>query len=305
VVSSRPFLEVAVLRPTAAVDFMLFVAIALCLETIRRDPARVSTGLGLAFLCGLAAGAGWSIRAVAWPVAAVLTVWALRRGTRWPLLAPMVFVAGGGVALAGVVAATVEPPVTLGPWWREIIAHDRFPDLATARAALSLWADDLGVLALLVVGVGGIALLWRRSAETIFLVLLSASAAAASLGDGDVLLARLILIAGAALPIVRGHATLVRPFGRARGAVALVLGVIIVTWPAVVGIGSVLATQGRPTPGRVENGRASLDGSHIGDVSRRLDAAVGLRSSPGADVLPDRESARWRRYARVATATTD
>ena len=94
VVCSRPFLEIATMRPAAAVDFVLFAAIALCLETIRRDPARSSVGLGLALLCGLAAGAGWSIRAVAWPVASALTAWALRRGERWPLLAPTVFVAG-------------------------------------------------------------------------------------------------------------------------------------------------------------------------------------------------------------------
>lgn len=284
VVCSRPFLEIATMRPASAVDFVLFAAIALCFEMIRRDPARASVGLGLALLCGLAAGAGWSVRAVAWPVASTLTAWALRRGERWPLLAPTVFVAGAGVALVGVVGRTVDPPATFGPWWREIITHDRFLDASTLKVAASLLGDDIGVLALLAVAVGGVALVWRRPAETIFFVLLSVSAAATSLSSGDILLARLILIAGAALPIARGHATLALPFGRARGAVSLVLGVVIVMWPAVVGIGSVLAAPGRRVPS---------------NVARRLDAAVALPSPPRIDVLPDREAARWRRYARV------
>ena len=195
------------------------------------------------------------------------------------------FVAGSGVALAGVVGGTVDPPAAFGPWWRGIVAPDRVLDPSTLKALARFVADDVGVLALLVVSIGAVALVWRRPAETVFFVLLSGATAAASFGNGDLLLARVILIGAAALPIARGHAILAQSFGRARGAASLVLGVVLVMWPAVVGIGSVLSAPGRRNPG---------------EVARRLDAAVRLPSAPGGAALPNREAGRWRRYAPVA-----
>ena len=302
---SRPFVEMATVRPGAAVDFALFVGILVLFETVRRDPARSSSGLGLAFLCGLAAGAGWPVRAVLWPVAGAVTIWALRRGERWPLLAPTLFVGAGGVALAGVIPATVEPPVTLGFWLHHILVPATGPasgvatgvatnlatflatTLATSATTLSLVIDDVGVLAVLAVTVGCWSLLWTRNAEAIPYVGLSLAVAATSLSNGDVLFCRLCLITASAFPVTRGHAALAHPFGRARGAVAIVLGVLVVLWPAVVGVGSALGAPGRRVPG---------------DVARRLDAVAGApRSAFHAlrDAPSDREAARWWRYAQI------
>ena len=302
---SRPFLAIATVRPGGAVDFALIMGILVLVETVRSDTTRSSVGLGLAFLCGLAAGAGWPIRAAMWPVATAVTIWALRRGERWPLLAPTLFVAGGGVALGGVVPVAAEPPVTLGLWLHQVVlprgtqdlstllsaflSTPRSTVLSTLGSALSWVVDDIGVLAALAVAVGCWALVWTRSSKSIFCVLLLAAAAAASLANGDVLLARLMLIAAAALPITRGHAALAQPFGRARGAAAIVLGVVIVLWPAVVGIGHALAAPGRRVPG---------------EIARRLDTAAAVPRSRALTVpaveLSDREAARWWRYARLS-----
>lgn len=91
---SRPFLEMATIHPVAAIDLALFVAGVRLIGAVRASDSDVRAGLMLAFVCGLAAGAGWHVRAVLWPMGALLAARAFRRGQRWPSRAPLIFGAG-------------------------------------------------------------------------------------------------------------------------------------------------------------------------------------------------------------------
>ncbi|MBC8132461.1 MAG: hypothetical protein H7X95_05720, partial [Deltaproteobacteria bacterium] len=166
---SRPFLEIATIRPAEAVDFCLLMAIALLLQLIRRDPAHSSVGLGLAFVCGLAAGAGWPLRVAAWPCALILTLWAFRRGERWPLLAPTLFLAGTGVTLAAAAAAQIGTRPPLGVMLRRMwLPTSPFAmDLTNARQIVAWVIDDTGVLGLLVGGIGLGLILARQRRQTL------------------------------------------------------------------------------------------------------------------------------------------
>jgi hypothetical protein len=62
---------------------------------------------------GLSAGVDAVAGPLLWPLLVGLAVWALRKGARWPLLAPALFVAvWGDSALAAVACSAV--PVTVG-----------------------------------------------------------------------------------------------------------------------------------------------------------------------------------------------
>ncbi|MES1205674.1 MAG: hypothetical protein ABUS79_07020, partial [Pseudomonadota bacterium] len=185
---SRPFLEVACLRPGLAVDFALLVAMGTMVEGLRRDPTRSRLGLGLAFACGLAAGAGWPVRAAVWPLALGMTIWALWRGVRWPLVAPLLFVAGTAVAFGGVVAAGAGPSNTLGAFVRQIV----FPVppstvSVTARAAVAVAIEalravavDAGMLVALVAALGAWVLFLRAPVETVIAVVVAGGAVIAA-----------------------------------------------------------------------------------------------------------------------------
>jgi hypothetical protein len=282
---SRSFLETATVRPGRSVDFALFVLIALLLELIRRDRARSRVGLGLALACGLAAGADWPIRAATWPVALGLTIWALRRGERWPLLAPTLFVAGTGIALGGVVSAAPGGPGIGGLMFHQIISPRGVLEpvlvLSLLRAAMGSVPDDAGVFGLLVAGVGAGAFFVRARGEAFFYTVLWGAGVGASVLDGDVVLARLLVIGALSVPVAAGIASLAQSFGRARIAATVVLGVIVILPPAVVGVGSAIGAPGRHRPNA---------------VARRLDAAVGLpMESLVSPAFPD--AAPWSRYA--------
>ncbi len=286
----RPFLEVATVRPVPAIDLVLLFAMVLLLELIRRDLTRSRVGLGLALACGLAAGASWPIRAVAWPLACGFTLWALRRGERWPLLAPMLFVAGAGIVLGGVVAASPDPSGTIGPMLIRIVAPPApgIPLSSVVHAALIAVFDDVGVLPLLVAAVGWWVLVLRARAETLSSLLFWSGVSVAAVIAGDILLARLVIAASAAAPVAAAVGFFAQSFGRARGAAAVVLAVVVVVPPAIIGVGNVLGAPVRLTPSA---------------VARRLDAAVDLRTasiSPKAvGGIAGREAARWRRYGRA------
>jgi hypothetical protein len=292
---SRPFLAVATLRADLALDFAMLSGIALLLESLRRDPARSSVGLGLAFLSGLAAGASWPVRATAWPLGVALTVWALRRGQRWPLMAPTAFVAGAGIWFGAVVSAAALPPPTAGTMFHQIVfSLPQGMASLTARAALASAANDVGVLALLVAAIGCAVLLLRARAETILWMLVWVGAAVASFADADIELARLVLVAALAAPIAAAVAAMAESFGRARVAAArvaatIVMTVVVALTPAFVGIGSALTTARRAAPGA---------------VARRLDAALDRLTT--SDFAPtDTAAARWRRYARAVAPPSD
>jgi hypothetical protein len=284
---SRPFLEVATVHPARAVDFGLVVAIAAMLESIRRDPSRSSVGLGLSLACGLAAGAGWPVRAGTWPLALWLTLRALHRGERWPLLAPILFVAGAGVVLGGVVAAAHSPTATAGLMLHHILTPERWAPgvlgLTNVRAALTSASDDAGVLGLLMSAVGGLVLLVRMRGETIFSLVLWASIWVVSLTSGDPIFARLILVVALTEPIAVAIASLAKTFGRARNAVAVVMAVLVALPAAIGGVGEAMTRPARRNPTA---------------VTHRLDRAAGVAARSIAS-LTGGEAGRWGRYGQA------
>lgn len=286
---SRPFLEAANLRPATAVDFALLGAFAVLLDPLRRDPRRSALGLGIALACGLAAGAGWPVRVAIWPVGLAVTVWALRKGMRWPVLAPLVFVAAAAVAFGGVVAAAPEPPVTLGAmvrrlWEPTAASSASFASLPANASRAFLWlVDDVGVLVLLLAAVGWGLRLARAGADMAVPIAVGGLAAVASLVEGNLLLARLLAIAWFASATTTAVTRLPRPFGRARTAVAVVMAVVLVVPPAMMGVGSIPFAAETRSP-------------HA--VARRLDTAFQSPST-AAGGPQDGEAGRWWRYARA------
>lgn len=284
----RPFLETATGHPATAVELGLLIATILAMAAVRRSPRRASVGMALALLCGLGAGVGWPVRAATWPPALVISTWALRRGQRWPLLSPTLFVAGCGIALAGVVDAPPSVPVTLWALLRftliPVPGHTVFHDVLRTREMLAWVIDDVGVLGLLVAAVGLCLVVSRARAKGALTFVGSwTMAITACLWTGDILAARLFFAAALVAPIAAAVVFFTASFGRARAAVAVVMVVIIVVPPAVVGIGAAMRTPVRRQPAL---------------VARGLDAAFSGRAK-GAVAPADPEQARWWRYGHA------
>ena len=261
---SRPFLDAATVHPAVAVDLALFVAATRLAAAVHTNAARSRAGLTLAFLCGLASGGGWPVRIALWPMGLLLALRALRLGHRWPLWAPALFGAGW-LPLVGSALAS-EPAPTITQLFARIFA---MPAGVAASAAVPGVAiavgEDLGVLAMLVAALGLWTLIKRPGpvlsvSVMMWLCLVVAAAFAGTRG-----LAHVAAVAALAAPVAAGVGALSQVFGRARGAVALVVAVIVVVPAAWAGVGGALAAPGRRAPGA---------------IARRLDAAVGARGNP-------------------------
>lgn len=120
---------------------------------------RSAHGLALALLAGLAAGVDPIAEPLLWPLTLGLWIWDLRRRERWPLWAPLLFVAGLGGAVLATTAASREPLSLFG------VLGSLWPSGTHGRASLADNAfelcDELGVVALLLGGLGVIKLLVR------------------------------------------------------------------------------------------------------------------------------------------------
>ncbi|MEO5767115.1 MAG: hypothetical protein ABIS92_02085 [Polyangia bacterium] len=297
---SRPFLDSASVRAPAALDLCLLGAGVLLLETLRRAPARSAAGMGLAFLCGLAAGAGWPVRVGLWPLALWLTILALRRGERWPLLGPTLFVAGAAITLAAVAGAPLPDPaspvVSGATHSAGSILHDiLMPSLAipfgspAAREVVAWVIDDAGVLGLLAGLLGSLLMVMRAPLQAVTLLLPWATAVAAALAAGNILLARLFIAGSLVAPVTMAVSLFAESFGRARAAVVLVLLVVVVVPPAMVGVGAALRQPARRNPAAVAR---HLD---LAFETGALGAAPVLESQPSAQ-LAEQETLRWWRY---------
>jgi hypothetical protein len=78
-----------------------------------RPAARVrprTAGYALTGIAGLSAGVDPVAGPLLWPPLAGLAIWSLRKGARWPLLAPLCFVAVWGSSVLASVAASSAPP---------------------------------------------------------------------------------------------------------------------------------------------------------------------------------------------------
>lgn len=218
-----------------------FVAGAMLLsERIARVPADTRAGLGLAFVAGLGAGCPAAVAALVWPPAVALTLLALRRGERWPLVAPLLFVAGSGVVLGALVVspglgvADVAARLPLASFRTAFSVRPAALVLTAAGLAREL-GEQIGVVALLLAVVGTAVLLVRARVALAFCVWIVAAAlvVAAGLPEGARAAA---LAAGAvalALPVGAGVLYLAERMGRARIATAVALSIIANVWPAL------------------------------------------------------------------------
>jgi len=234
------------LAPTVA----LLAGVLLLFDRVARG-ADGRAGLLLALLAGLGLGLDPVLRLILpAPIAALLLV-RLRRGARWPLLAPLVALAAaaaihlyipvragaagdpGGLGEAGALFDHVAPRGEEQPVPAEIARH---------RAALALGgaADELGALGLVAALLGAVVLAGERRSRWLLLAIAAAGAgdlagaiwlgpAGQGAGPPGVPLALAIaLLAGAAV------AHLARWAGRAGVPVAAAAALMIAVGPALV-----------------------------------------------------------------------
>jgi hypothetical protein len=207
---------------------------------ILRAAGRARHGFALAGLSGLAAGVDPVAGPLLWPLAFGLWLWELRRGQRWPLWAPLLFVA----ALGGSTLASVAPagnPVDLrhllaGLWPAGI--HDHLALVGTAAEL----CDELGVVGSLLAGLGTLALLRRAPLVafwfgfTVVTALLLGYWPAQSGLHFEATRAGLpAALMAAAVPMSAGAAELAARLGRARMVAAIVLAGLAVVSPVLDG----------------------------------------------------------------------
>jgi hypothetical protein len=246
--------EAGVTAGTTAPTLVLLLLALLAELALLRDIGNTGAGLALSSLAGLSVGAGPMAGPVLWPVLAGLALWALRRGARWPLFAPLCFVATlGGGALASSAASSVALSI------RDVCISP-FVIVPQGRAALWMTAveigDQVGAVGILLAVIGGLVLASRAAVIAAWLAvnlvtcLLFANLTQAP-GPGA-LSARAAFPMAVAVTCVLACVGLVHVsarLGRARLAAALALAVILVFSPAMDGGAS--RWVGRPIPMRL------------------------------------------------------
>ena len=218
---------------SAAATLLILAAGLLAGFALVRDCGSAQAGYALTGIAGLSAGVDAVAGPLLWPLLVGLGVWALRKGARWPLLAPVLFVAvWGGSALAAVACSAV--PVTVG---------SRFAGLGAlgAPAGAGLWAtalelgDEVGVIGALLAAIGILVIGARAAVVAAWLALTLLSA---------LLFAHPATKAGAALPLAiavscvlasAGLLHVAGRLGRAQLAATVALAVLLVLTPAMDG----------------------------------------------------------------------
>jgi hypothetical protein len=194
----------------------------------------------LAGLAGLAAGVDPVAAPLLWPLVLGLCVWELRRGRRWPLLAPVLFVAALGGCLLADLAATGSPKGALhllGETWPEGM-QSRVRLLQTAAEL----CDELGVVGSLLSGLGLLVLFKRAPLVALWFgftfvtaLLLGHPLAHGRLGLESARAGMPTALLVSAIPICAGMAELAGRLGRARFMTAVVLAALTVVSPALDG----------------------------------------------------------------------
>jgi hypothetical protein len=191
---------------SAPLTMVLVAAVWIRALKVWQAPDQARPGLSLALMAGLALGT----EAVAVPLAVgpalVVILWAARRA-RWPLAAPLLFLAGASVLLF---------PLAVGG---EVLAR-LWP--ARVPGGMVAAAEELGVVGLLLAGGGLLGLVVR--APKLGLVLAAIGALAAWFSG-----AALAVAAGAAvMPLAVGLWQLAGKLGRARPAAVTALAMLAV-----------------------------------------------------------------------------
>jgi hypothetical protein len=285
-----------------AATLLLLVAGMLASLTLLRECSSAAAGLALAVLAGLSAGVDAVAGPLLWPLLVGLALWALRLGARWPLLAPLAFVAAwGGSALA--VVASSPTPVALGG----LLAGT---GKLRVHAGALLWAtvvelgDEVGVIGALLAAIGLVVVAARTLlvAAWLLLTLLTAVLFALPAGQpgavvGPAAAALPLAIAASCLLAAVGLIHVAGRLGRARLAAALALAIMLVLTPAMDSVGARRARRGaRPMHlldhalARVEL-RAVVDPG-TGEMAGLFQLARGLGLRP--DIVVGKPSGQGR-----------
>jgi len=161
--------DVGATSGSASATLVLLVATLLPGVALLRDHNHSAAGYLLAGLAGLSAGVDPVAGPLLWPPLVGLSIWSLRKGARWPLLAPLCFVAAAGVSALACVATT-SVPISLSnlisPVGRLAVGGIGEPWAAAVELA-----DEVGVVGSLLAAIGIVVLATRAAALTAWLVL--------------------------------------------------------------------------------------------------------------------------------------
>lgn len=281
---------------SAAATLALLLTGMLATFWLLRDVHVAWAGYLLAAASGLALGVDAVAGPLLWPLALGLAIWSLRKGARWPLLAPLCFVATAGAALLAVVAASPEPLSLASALsgFRGVSAH---LGASLVSAAFEL-CDEVGAIALLLAVLGVVVLVGRAAlvAAWLALMLLTALLFVHPVARGvfvpvQTRAALPLAIAVTCVFSAVGLLHLAAKLGRARAAATLTLAVMVLLSPALDGgVGRWSRRAGLPMRlldhalARAEP-RAVVDpGSPEMDGLFRLARALGLR--PDIELRP-------------------
>jgi hypothetical protein len=154
---------------SAAATLAVLVAALLPGLALLRDHGHATAGYMLAGLAGLSAGVDPVAGPLLWPPLVGLAIWSLRKGARWPLLAPLCFVAAwGGTALAWVAAASA--PMAAVRVFSSVVQLGAHHGGELWTSAIEL-ADEVGVVGSLLAAIGMVMLASRAAVLTAWLAL--------------------------------------------------------------------------------------------------------------------------------------
>jgi hypothetical protein len=210
-----------------------------------QHPGRTRDGLMLAWLTGLGLGADAVVPLLLGPLALLLWWRSLRRGERWPLLAPVVGALAAAVCLYAASLLGGPAPLGFGEAVKRVLGHTAMTgELALRAGAGMTWQGALGELvAQLGVVAGltaldGLVVLTLRAPLCALAVLASALTAlgisAGPPGDGASS-AWAALLAAVGIPLAVGIVHLAGKLGAARVPAAVVVAVVAMVTPALDG----------------------------------------------------------------------
>jgi hypothetical protein len=161
--------DLGVSAGSAAATLVVLAAALLPGFVVLRDHNHVTAGYLLAGIAGFTAGVDPVAGPLLWPPLVGLAIWSLRKGARWPLLAPLCFVAAWGAsALANVAAASV--PIMATRLFSGVGQLGMHGGGGLWSSAVEL-ADEVGVVGSLLAVIGMVVLATRAAVLTAWLAL--------------------------------------------------------------------------------------------------------------------------------------
>ena len=231
--------ELGVAATTAAATLALLLGAVLAGFALLRESSRADAAYALSALAGFSAGVDSVAGPLLWPLLLGLSIWSLRKGARWPLIAPLCFAAAWGASVLAAVAVS-STTLSLGEVFagmQPLGMHGHGP----IGPVLVELADEVGVIGSLLAVIGAVALAARSTLLAAWLVLtvvVSVLFAASSLPVPVDTSTRSALPLAAAILCAFAGAGLVHiasRLGRARAAGAFALAAILVASPALDG----------------------------------------------------------------------